>query len=278
MAAGWGGALSCKPSPTTPVKQLGAAFCTCISHPTWCGGHVELLLGCKYDGHALGTGSNTTLRARRCTTAWSSLRACLRTAHSEKNGSLSGLLLLERLPWSVLPLEALLMPTICVASENHVKFLIHAAADCIFSNRQGGIFCSGIDNCRLITESERHWRLLCQAPQKKQTWNYWRESFENVIKGLSVALTVDGFWQGQGDGGWRTWFVHGVNCWELDHAPVSTEATQIGLSICLFVFVFLIIYFFGGRCQGGRVYLGGMGKECDQGAWNSHIINKTIML
>ncbi|MEJ1269449.1 hypothetical protein NN561_000259 [Cricetulus griseus] len=58
-----------------------------------------------------------------------------------KNGSFSGLSVLQRLPWSMLPPETMLMSA------------VHADTTCY---GQGSFFYSGIDDCRLIIENERH--------------------------------------------------------------------------------------------------------------------------
>lgn len=58
-----------------------------------------------------------------------------------KNGTYPGLDPLERLLWSVLPRVTRLISVICVASSYY---------------GQKGIFASGIDDCRSITENVRH--------------------------------------------------------------------------------------------------------------------------
>lgn len=49
------------------------------------------------------------------------------------------------------------MSVVRTVTRNHVEVMIHAAADC---EGQGSFFCSGVIDCRLLVENERHRRLL----------------------------------------------------------------------------------------------------------------------
>lgn len=55
--------------------------------------------------------------------------------------------------WPVLPSKDMMVSVVHAVTRNHVKSIVCAAADC---KRQGSFFCSGTDNCRLTTETERH--------------------------------------------------------------------------------------------------------------------------
>jgi hypothetical protein len=89
--------------------------------------------------------------------------------------------------WSMLPLETMWKSMLCAASVCH---------------GQGSFFCSGGDNWRLITENERHWRLLWQpllpslfSPRNSPVGSCWRESFKIVTKMLkcgSLQLVASG--------------------------------------------------------------------------------------
>lgn len=60
------------------------------------------------------------------------------------------------------------MSVVHTVTRNHVEVIIRAAADC---EGQGSFFCSGVNDCRLIVENERHRRLLCcpHPPRSKKT-------------------------------------------------------------------------------------------------------------
>ena len=78
-----------------------------------------------------------------------------------KNGSLSGLSLLKRLLWSVLPPEAMLMPMTGAAKGDHADFGLPPETmwEPMLSLAAVGKEAFFAD-CRLITENEGHRRLL----------------------------------------------------------------------------------------------------------------------
>lgn len=87
-----------------------------------------------------------------------------------KNGSLSELNTLEIHPWSMLPQEAVLESGFMQLGEAMLMFMIHVASAGLLVSMihatticyEQGSFCSTINDCELITEIERYWRLLLQ--------------------------------------------------------------------------------------------------------------------
>lgn len=94
------------------------------------------------------------------------------------------------LPWSLLLPETILMsvnPFGCL----RLCWCAMTSVVCITTSTDQRIFCSGLDDCRLITENERHWRLLSQqishsiwTPQKEivQEWRHWRGFLKFLIQ------------------------------------------------------------------------------------------------
>lgn len=143
---------------------------------------MELFKGCKHNGFAQEASRAADTEGRvvcsslelkqvlpldtmpNCTIT---LTLSNKISQMKMNGSFSGLSLLKRLLWSILPLEAMLISVlslpgatlismISATNGNPAKSKICAAAGCY---EQGSFFCNGINDYRLKLRM-RHERLL----------------------------------------------------------------------------------------------------------------------
>lgn len=73
------------------------------------------------------------------------------------------------------------MSVVHTVTRNHVEVIIRAAADC---GGQGSFFCSGVDDCRLRVENERHRRRLCcpHPPRSKKKPSLDRKALKRTLQ------------------------------------------------------------------------------------------------